>query len=102
MGEIKMRVARAILTVSVALSLVLAGTASADSILFIGNSFTFGALSPVWKFHASAVTDLNGDGVGGVPALFQIMTTEAGLHYDVSLETVGGKDLQYHLDNNAP
>ena len=75
------------------------GVARADSILFVGNSFTFAALSPVWKFHASAVTDLNGGGVGGVPALFKTFTAEAGLDYTVSLETVGGKDLQYHLDN---
>jgi hypothetical protein len=75
------------------------GQAHADTILFVGNSFTFGALSPVWKFHNTSVTDLNGGGVGGVPALFKTFTTEAGLDYTVSLETVGGKDLQYHLDN---
>jgi hypothetical protein len=75
------------------------GAARADTILFVGNSFTFGALSPVWKFHNASVTDLNGGGVGGVPALFKTFTTEAGLDYTVSLETVGGKDLQYHLDN---
>jgi hypothetical protein len=75
------------------------GAAHADSILFVGNSFTFGALSPVWKFHNTTVTDLNGGGVGGVPALFKTFTGEAGLDYTVSLETVGGKDLQYHLDN---
>ena len=75
------------------------GAAQADTILFVGNSFTFGALSPVWKFHSPTVTDLNGGGVGGVPALFKTFTGEAGLDYTVSLETVGGKDLQYHLDN---
>ena len=75
------------------------GQACADTILFVGNSFTFGALSPVWKFHNTTVTDLNGGGVGGVPALFKTFTSEAGLDYTVSLETVGGKDLQYHLDN---
>ena len=75
------------------------GAAQADTILFVGNSFTFGALSPVWKFHSPTVTDLNGGGVGGVPALFKTFTGEGGLDYTVSLETVGGKDLQYHLDN---
>lgn len=78
---------------------VVGGAAQADTILFVGNSFTFGALSPVWKFHSPTVTDLNGGGVGGVPALFKTFTGEAGLDYTVSLETVGGKDLQYHLDN---
>ena len=75
------------------------GPACADTILFVGNSFTFGALSPVWKFHNTTVTDLNGGGFGGVPALFKTFAGEAGLDYTVSLETVGGKDLQYHLDN---
>ena len=78
---------------------VVGGAAQADTILFVGNSFTFGALSPVWKFHSPTVTDLNGGGAGGVPALFKTFTAEAGLDYTVSLETVGGKDLQYHLDN---
>jgi hypothetical protein len=83
---------------AVAISMV-GGAAQADTILFVGNSFTFGALSPVWKFHSPTVTDLNGGGVGGVPALFKTFTGEGGLDYTVSLETVGGKDLQYHLDN---
>jgi hypothetical protein len=72
--------------------------AAAESILFVGNSFTFGARSPVFRFHATDVTDLNGGGYGGVPALFKVFTREAGLDWQVSLETVGGKDLQFHLD----
>jgi hypothetical protein len=68
----------------------------AQSILFIGNSFTFGALSPVRRYHPDLVHDLNGDGVGGVPALFKVFTREAGLDYDVSLETAGGKSLEFH------
>jgi hypothetical protein len=67
--------------------------------LFVGNSFTYGALSPVQRFRPNTVSDLNGTGVGGVPALFKLFTQEAGLHESVSLETVGGKDLQYHLGN---
>ena len=73
--------------------------APAQTILFIGNSFTYGAHSPVWKYRADTVTDLNHDGVGGVPALFKLFTKEAGLNYDVSLETSGGKSLQWHWDN---
>ncbi len=68
----------------------------AQSVLFIGNSFTFGALSPVHRYNANLVHDLNGDGVGGVPALFKLFTEEAGLNYDVSLETAGGETLQFH------
>jgi hypothetical protein len=72
--------------------------ARADTILFVGNSFTFGARSPVWKYRADTITDLNGTGYGGVPALFKLFTKEAGLDYAVSEEAVGGKDLQFHLD----
>jgi len=79
-----------------------AGAAHADTILFVGNSFTFGALSPVWHYRAGSVTDLNNEGVGGVPALFKLFTTEAGLTYEVSLETSPGKDLQWHIDNRTP
>ena len=51
-----------------------AAPARPATILFVGNSFTFAALSPVWKYRASSVTDLNRDGVGGVPALFKLFT----------------------------
>src|SRR3984957_11696667 len=97
-----MRQAKSILGGVAAVAVIVTGgggAARADTILFVGNSFTFAALSPVWKFHSATVTDLNGGGVGGVPALFKTFTAEAGLDYTVSLETVGGKDLQYHLDN---
>jgi len=79
-----------------------AAAAHAETILFVGNSFTFGALSAVWHYRAGSVTDLNKEGVGGVPALFKLFTTEAGLAYDVSLETSPGKDLQWHIDNRTP
>ena len=75
---------------------------AAQAILFIGNSFTFGAHSAVKHYHPETVHDLNppdarGETIGGVPALFKAFTREAGLDYDVSLETVGGKGLDYHL-----
>ena len=79
-----------------------AAAAHAETILFVGNSFTFGALSAVWHYRAGSVTDLNKEGVGGVPALFKLFTTEAGLAYYVSLETSPGKDLQWHIDNRTP
>lgn len=82
--------------------LLLAEPASAKTILFVGNSFTFGANSAAHYYKPDTVTDLNGPGpndksVGGVPAFFKAMTQEAGLDYTVSLETVGGKGLDYHL-----
>jgi len=70
---------------------------SRTKILFIGNSFTFAAGSPVRFYRAGTVTDLNNEGVGGVPALFKSFADQAGLAYDVSLETRGGTGLDFHL-----
>ena len=76
-----------------------AGAAAPIGILFIGNSFTFGQGSAVHFWRNSTVTDLNNQGVGGVPALFKAFTAEAGLDYDVSLETQPGAGLDWHLAN---
>jgi hypothetical protein len=74
---------------------------AADSVLFIGNSFTYGQGSPVRFYRSAAVTDLNGDGVGGVPSLFEVFARQAGLDYDVALETRGGTGLDWHLANKS-
>jgi hypothetical protein len=84
-----------------ALLVLLPAAAQARTILFIGNSFTYGANSPAHYYRSDTVTDLNGPGrngktVGGVPAIFKAFTKEAGLDYDVSLETVGGKGMDFH------
>ena len=76
--------------------------AQAKTILFVGNSFTYGANSAAHFYKSDTVTDLNGPGangktVGGVPAFFKAFAKEAGLDYDVSLETVGGKGLDFHF-----
>lgn len=68
-------------------------------ILFVGNSFTFGFGSAVWKYRADTVNDLNREGIGGVPALFKRFADQAGLDYQVSLETSGGKSLRWHWEN---
>ena len=73
----------------------------ASKTLFVGYSFTFGAGSPAHRYKAETVTDLNGPDakgkrVGGVPAIFKSFTQQAGLAYDVSVETVGGKGLDFH------
>ncbi|MBM3927286.1 MAG: PEP-CTERM sorting domain-containing protein [Sphingomonadales bacterium] len=78
-----------------------APAAAPRTILFIGNSFTQGAHSPVRNYRASTVTDLNGDGLGGVPALFKLFSEQAGLNYAVSLETQGGRSLGFHLTERA-
>lgn len=71
------------------------------AILFIGNSFTFGAGSPVQTWRPETVTDLNHEGIGGVPALFNSFTRQAGLAYDVSLETHPGVGLDWQLQNKG-
>jgi hypothetical protein len=70
--------------------------AAPRTILFVGNSFTFGALSPVERFRPHTVTDLNGDGIGGVPALFKAFTLAVGQDWRVSLETVPGAGFDLH------
>ena len=90
-------------TIAAAFLTVLGAVAArADTILFVGNSFTFAAYSPAWHYRPGSVTDLNNEGIGGVPALFKLFIQEAGLAYDVSLETSPGKDLQWHIDHKTP
>jgi hypothetical protein len=89
----------AALAASLVVALVVTGTAAGTSVLFIGNSFLFGSGSAVRFYRAGTVTDLNDEGVGGVPALFKSFTQQAGLDYDVSLETRGGVGLDFHLEN---
>jgi hypothetical protein len=50
-------------------------------------------------YRKDSVTDLNGDAMGGVPALFKRFSDEAGLNYRVSLETAAGQTLTWHLAN---
>jgi hypothetical protein len=72
-------------------------SAAAERVLFVGNSFTFGAGSAVRFYRNDTVTDLNDEGVGGVPALFKSFADQAGLDYEVALETRGGTGLDFHL-----
>jgi hypothetical protein len=92
------RVTRASALVLVA-GCVLAGSAPAGSILFIGNSFTFAFGSPVRYYRPDTVIDLNAGGQGGVPALFKSFTTQAGLSYDVFMEAQSGVGIDWHLDH---
>jgi hypothetical protein len=73
--------------------------AQEQSVLFIGNSFTFGAGSAVQFYRPDSVTDLNDSGIGGMPALFKSFAEQAGLPYDVYLETEPGSGLEFHLEN---
>src|SRR5882757_3318136 len=91
------------LAAAVASSYVVAAHAAPTTILFVGNSFTYGEPAggpPVVEFYKpNTVTDLNGLGIGGVPALFKAFTVEAGLNYQVSLETHPGVGLDWHYQN---
>ena len=114
-----------------ALLVGLIGTSSAlaadpISILFVGNSYTFGRVDPVMSYNAAAVRDLttgfsamNPTGTnsypagtvgfgsfephpwGGVPGIFKKMTDQAGLNYDVSLSTRNAASLRGQFLNTA-
>ncbi|HEV3062704.1 MAG TPA: SGNH/GDSL hydrolase family protein [Vicinamibacterales bacterium] len=97
-----MKKSTSFLLTSLIVALGITGTAAGPSmltILFIGNSFLFGSGSAVRFYRADTVKDLNSEGIGGVPALFKSFTQQAGLEYDVSLETRGGAGLDFHLAN---
>ena len=87
-----------------ALLLGIAGLQAADcaeTILFVGNSFTAGAVPQVERFRPETVTDLNREGVGGIPALFAAFAQQSGLAYDVHLETAGSTNLDFHYREKA-
>lgn len=87
------------LVATVVLALSVTGAQSGTSILFVGNSFTHAANSPVRFYRANTVTDLNHGGIGGVPALFKSFTQQAGIDYNVFLETRGNTGIEFHLEN---
>jgi len=93
-----MRVTTAVVA-GLLLALTSTGHAAGESVLFVGNSFTFGSGSAVRFYRSHTVTDLNNEGVGGVPALFKSFTEQAGFDYEVALETRGGVGIDFHLDN---
>lgn len=75
---------------------------SAANILFVGNSFTHGDIAPVKTYNASAITDANGTGFGGVPGIFKKLATEGGFSgVNVTIEAVSGQTLAYHHASKA-
>ena len=85
--------------IAILLSAALPTLSPSQQILFVGNSFTFGAFSPVQTWNGGSVSDLNHEGIGGVPALVKRFADESGMRLDVSLETSPGKSLEWHWDN---
>jgi hypothetical protein len=103
------------------LALALAGATSsawaATTVLFVGNSYTFGRVDPVMSYNAANVHDLtyamwltNPTGSnafephpwGGVAGIFKQFTVQAGLDYDVSLSTRNAASLRGHFLNTNP
>ena len=50
-------------------------------------------------YCADTVTDLNNEGIGGVPSLVRPFMQQAGLDVDIALETRGGSNFDFHLEN---
>ncbi len=73
--------------------------AAATRVLFVGNSFFYGAVSSVEHYRPTSVQDLNGTGYGGVPALFKRLTEEVGMDAEVALEAVPGVGFDEHYQH---
>ncbi|MGI4874813.1 MAG: DUF4886 domain-containing protein [Janthinobacterium lividum] len=87
-------------------------------VLFVGNSFFHGKFQPVLNYNQAGVKDENfglakddprfefhEDEPGpwsGIPGIFQKLTEEAGLRYEVHLEAISGKTLKYHYEHALP
>ncbi|HEY4959079.1 MAG TPA: hypothetical protein VII31_14815 [Caldimonas sp.] len=93
-----------------------AAVADPTSILFVGNSYTFGRVDPVLSYNAANVHDLTAafNAVsstgsnpwephpwGGVPGLFKEFTVESGLDYDVSISARNAATLRGQFLNTA-
>ncbi|MCC3160117.1 hypothetical protein LJ737_22975 [Hymenobacter sp. 15J16-1T3B] len=82
-------------------------------VLFVGNSFIHGGYRPVLHYNAASITDENHhlsvggprrqqrthEPWGGVAGIFQQLTAEAGLHYEVHLDAINAQSLQFHYDS---
>ena len=99
-----------------------AAQAAPQSILFVGNSYTFGRVDPVMSYNAANVddmtrprpdlpdpnfTDTAGTRAwephpwGGVPGIFKQLADQAGVDVDVSLSTRNAASLRGHFLNTA-
>lgn len=98
---------------------LLAPAAHADpiTVLFVGNSYTFGRVDPVMSYNTGRVNDLteamwlsnpSGSNVyephpwGGVPGIFERLTAQAGLDYQVSISARNAASLRGQLLNTNP
>jgi hypothetical protein len=101
----------------VGLACALSAWAETVSVLFVGNSYTFGRSDPVMSYNTANVRDLTlpmwlasptGSNAfephpwGGVPGIFKQLTVQAGLDYDVALSTRNAASLRGHMLNTNP
>jgi hypothetical protein len=97
------------------------GSVQAETILFVGNSYTFGRVDPVMSYNSNNVTDLTRPGQagrpsfdittgsnpyephnwGGVAGIFKKLTDEAGLNYDVSISARNAASLRGQYLNTS-
>ena len=99
---------------------VSAGHAAQISVLFVGNSYTFGHHDPVLSYNTANVRDMTAPVPessfedltgfrpyqphpwGGVAGIFKELTVQAGLDYDVALSTRNAASLRGHFLNSNP
>ena len=114
----KASIAMAIATLAAATSVV----AAPQSILFVGNSYTFGRVDPVMSYNHENIDDLTrprpddpdpnftdtaGTRVwephpwGGVPGIFKQLADQAGAEFDVSMSARNAATLRGHFLNTA-
>lgn len=104
-------------TATLLLAAATAAQANPTTVLFVGNSFTFGRADPVMSYNTDNVNDLTyamwlanpaGSNLyepkpwGGVPGIFQSLTVQAGLDYEVSMSARNAATLRGHLLNTNP
>lgn len=97
-----------------------AGHAAPISVLFVGNSYTFGHHDPAMSYNAANVRDMTAPVPGtsfadltgarpyqphpwgGVAGIFKELTVQEGLDYDVALSTRNAASLRGHFLNTNP
>jgi hypothetical protein len=90
------------LTSAVATTLFLALAGSVEAlprrVLFVGNSFFYGAVATAEHYRPDSVEDLNGTQYGGVPAIVKQLMDEAHWEATVALEAVPGVGFDEHYE----
>ena len=102
--------------------LAAAAQAAPPSILFVGNSYTFGRVDPVMSYNNANVDDMTRPRPdlpdpnftetagtrawephpwGGVPGIFTQLADQAGVEFDVSMSTRNAASLRGHFLNTA-